>query len=218
MPSKSKKELNIPAGRPKSLSDEVRDNILYLHEKNVDKEFIAKMWGISISTVNATIYVNQAIIEDRFDDAIRYASMGKNTEIMNWALKRNGKELPKEEPKEAEEKGLTPDQLTLTALSLPPVEPLKFEEQKKEPAIDPGRIMYALGKIDERLETLCDLANRIMQMFSGTPGNVSFISKDLEEMHKHMNANADEIRSSIQDTKGAVVQAIKKIPKTYRGE
>ena len=191
MANKTKADLGILTGREKALTDEVRDNILMLVEKGVDKEFIAKTYGVGLSTIRAIITVNNAIMEDRFADASIYGDA-----LIQWALKRTGKEFPKEAAKKEEQVEAQKED--------------QKEDQKEELSIDFGRIMYALGKIDERLETITLSLDNIGK----------WLTQFYEDFHGYRddaNVNADNIYRNITDTKGAITQAIKRITKTYKG-
>lgn len=192
MANKTKKDLGITSHKRQVIDDETREKIIILHEKGVNKELIAQLLEMSISTVNAAIYINDLISEDRFDGAIEFAKSGNQNKVLNWALKRNGKELPKESTKEEEQ-----------------VEAQK-EGQKEEPTIDFGRIMYALGKIDERLEAITASLDNLGKW-------VTQFYEDFHEYHGDANVNADNLYRNITDAKGAITQAIKKMPKTYKG-
>jgi len=78
-----------------------------------------------------------------------------------------------------------------------PSVPVETEKTLLQSSDDIARVLVALGSIDEKLEC---------------------IGKWLTKLVEDSNSNSDIIAKEVRDMRGAVIQHIKKIPKTYRGE
>lgn len=181
----------------KRLTDEQRDNVFTLCELGLQQQEVAKILGIGKATVGN---IKQAVKYAKDDnwDGLREMVDKKLASTVEWALKHEGKKLPpKEEPKPVPQIVL-PLQETQKKMDLAEVKRIMTEvvaENVKDARIEQidkdqmARVMYALAKIDERLET---------------------IGQWLETMKKEQNANADNLYKLIATFNNSVILELRK--------
>lgn len=150
-------------------TDELRERTLILASYGVPGAEIAKVIGCSArSTVNNTIRVAKLVESDQLEEAKAISiSACKSMAAFEWACKKYGKKLPEPEPKPEEPKEIPVinNQPTEIAkpLNLAEIRNIvndAIKENCKDAKIEQidkdqmARIMYALAKIDERLEMI----------------------------------------------------------------
>ncbi len=157
------------AGTSWKYTDELRERTVYLASYGVPGPEIAKIIGCEAkSTVNNMIRVAKLVESDQLEEAKAISITAcKSLAGFEWACKKYGKKLPEPEPKPEEPK-------EIPVINNPPIEVTKplnlaeirnavndaIKENCKDAKIEQidkdqmARIMYALAKIDERLEMI----------------------------------------------------------------
>ena len=155
------------AGTNWKYTDELRERTVYLASYGVPGPEIAKIIGCEAkSTVNNMIRVAKLVESDQLEEAKAISITAcKSLAGFEWACKKYGKKLPEPEPEKPKE---------IPMINIPPVEIAKttdtnaiknaindaIKENCKDAKIEQidkdqmARIMYALAKIDERLEMI----------------------------------------------------------------
>lgn len=143
------------------LTDEQRDAILKLSSHGLNRAEISKIMNSSDSTVSNVLIMYNLVKEGKLDEARKRAENGQGN-VFKWATDRLGVSPKKDEA---------------------PVESGKLDDEQM------GRIMYALGKIEEHLEAL---------------------TQELTLLRKEHNANTDILRNVVTAFNNTVVMEMRK--------
>lgn len=171
----------------KELTDSIKDQIVLMSEKGMDVKDICNILQISTGSVYRVNKIAQMVKNDELEKAKEY-SKNHYEKILTWALKKYGKRIPKEQVQNIS----TPTQIQMGEIVV-----------KEEPAVieknQMGRIMLALGKLNEQSEILNTKFDLLIEL--------------MQTLIKNSNANADNSFRLLQDTKGAVVEGLRKMRK-----
>lgn len=157
------------AGTTWKYTDELRERTIYLASYGVPGPEIARIIGCEAkSTVNNMIRVAKLVESDQLEEAKAISITAcKSLAGFEWACKKYGKKLPEPEPKHEEPKEIPvinnrPTEIA-KSLNLDEIRNAvndAIKENCKDAKIEQvdkdqmARIMYALAKIDERLEMI----------------------------------------------------------------
>lgn len=147
------------------LTDEQRDAIVKLDSHGLNRMEIAQIVNCTDSTVSNVLIMYRLVKDGKLDEAEQRAANGQGV-VFRWATERLGKKLPQKQPEAPVESGKC-----------------KLDDEQI------GRIMYALGKMEEHLEAL---------------------TQELVLLRKEQNANTDILRNVISSFNNTVLMEMRK--------
>lgn len=179
----------------KQLTDKDRDNVATLLNLGMKQIDVAKMLEIGKTSVS-NIYIALTYAREEKWDELRTMINKKLGATVEWALKHEGKELPPE-PKEIPTFTLpliaeTPQKMDMAEIKRVVTDAIaenckdaKIEQIDKDQM---ARVMYALARIDERLEG---------------------IETSLKEIQEDQNTNEDNMYKLVVDFRNSVVMEMR---------
>lgn len=176
-------------------TDEMRKNVLMLSSYGMPGQKIADLIGVKAkSTVNNIIRIAKMVENDEVEEARKIAVSCHADAHFAWACKKYGKKIP-EPPKPEPPKAMYKIQQAVEAAEIKRIVNDAIKENVKDAKIETidkdqmSRIMYALGKLDERIES---------------------IEQTLEVMRKEQNANADALYKLVTNFNNSVLMEMRK--------
>lgn len=162
------------------LTADVCEDIYKLSQRGFEPEEVGKYSHSSGGSAKRVMSVYRALVADDFDKAIRACQGNEKSPILLWGLEKLHKKMPEKETNQDEQLSIEAEQDSSE---------LATESDTATDSKPSADIMYALSKIDERLETICFY---------------------LESLHKEQNANSDNIYKVIANMNNSVLMEMRK--------
>lgn len=160
----------------KKLKTDTFEKIIKLSQANVPSTIISECTGASIASVSRVISVFNSLANNDYEAALKTCQGSATAPMLLWGLEKLNMPIPNQD-----------EQLSIEAE--PDSSELATESDTATDSKPSADIMYALSKIDERLETICFY---------------------LESLHKEQNANSDNIYKVIANMNNSVLMEMRK--------